>query len=305
MTQRGRFLYEDPNGTIFIKFEHPGKGVPIESIIPKSGRGAGFTDFRIADYLDLADLVLAAPKEWGAFCGTIDMNGVTKENPKKVSPPSPNLDFLKLRSTNGMNASRAAELFTIVIAYWQSNKEMGLEPGLVATLWHSGMGAEDIIAYIRRFTDADGKLVVGGAKDERGFQIMNTVLQTYKSIKCMQGDAILQQREMAKVMEKWLNATRAAELGSKEMGNAVLHWSDYRRLGLVDAAGAPVLTNVRKLAAFVFSKDAAPDFITTSTWAQANLAQKSAQNQMTSNAAKGLLKKKRKQGKVNRKRGRR
>lgn len=305
MKERGRFLYQDLDGVIFIKFEHPGKGVPIERLLPENGRGGGFADFKITDYFDLADLVLAAPKDWVEFCRTVDTTGATKERPKKVSPPPPNLDFLKLRSEDGMDADRSEALFEIVAAYWHSKNDLGLEPGLVAALWHSGMKADDIITYIRRFTNADGKLVIGGAKDERGFQILNAVLQTYKSVKGLDDDDILQQSEMAEVMETWLVATRAAKLLSTEMNNAVLHWSDYRRLGLVDAAGAPILSSVRKLANYVFTAGVSPDFNAVSIWVLSNLAHQSAQSQAPSNAAKGLLKKKRKQGKLNRKRGRR
>jgi hypothetical protein len=89
------------------------------------------------------------------------------------------------------------------------------------------------------------------------------------------------------------------------MSNAVLHWSDYRRLGLVDTAGAPILSNIRKLADYVFSADATPNFNASSTWSKANLARSSTPSPAASNAFKGMLKKKRKQGKLNRKRGRR
>ncbi len=305
MKERGRFLYQDPDGVIFIKFEHPGKGVPIELLLPESVRGDRFADFKITDYLDLADLVLATPKDWAEFSATVNASGATKDQPKKVSPPPPNLDFLNLRSGDGMDADRAEALFGIVAAYWHSKNNLGLEPGLVATLWHSGMKPDDILKHIRRFTNADGKLVLGGAKDERGFQILNAVLRAYKSTHGMDDDAILQQSEMATVMETWLVSTRVAKLQSAEMSYAVLHWSDYRQLGLVDAAGAPVLDNVRKLVQFVFLTDVPPDFSTTSAWSQTNFARASMPTQAVSNAAKGMLKKKRKQGKLNRKRGRR
>ena len=87
MKQRGRFLYQNAEKVIFITFERGTKGVPIESILPECGRGAGFKDFRITDYFDLADLVLAAPKEWAAFRQNLDLTGVTKESPKKYRPP--------------------------------------------------------------------------------------------------------------------------------------------------------------------------------------------------------------------------
>lgn len=182
---------------------------------------------------------------------------------------------------------------------------MGLEPGLVATLWHSGMTAADIIAYIRRFTDADGKLMIAGLKDERGLQILNAVTEVYKTAKGIELDTVLLQSQLTQILEIWMLATRSAKLGSAEMTNTVLHWADYRRLGLVDAASVPVLVNVRRLAAFVFSKEVIPDFNASEIWARVNLANTSTAIATTSSAAKGLLKKTRKQGKLNRKRGRR
>jgi hypothetical protein len=138
MKERGRFLYQDADGAIFIKFEHPGQGVPIERLLPESGRGDGFADFKITDYLDLAYLVLASPNDLTEFCRTVDTSGATKDQPKTVSPPPPNLDFLRLRCGDGMDADLAEALFGIVAAYWYGKNDLGLEPGLVATLGLGG-----------------------------------------------------------------------------------------------------------------------------------------------------------------------
>jgi hypothetical protein len=89
------------------------------------------------------------------------------------------------------------------------------------------------------------------------------------------------------------------------MSNSVLHWSDYRRLGLVDTRGAAQVQNVQSLAKHVFSTSPAPKFETVALWADANLVTLCPKPTATNSAARVLLKKKRKQGKLNRKRGRR
>ena len=205
-----------------------------------------------------------------------------------------------------MNPERASALFTVVAAYWSAPQNaMALEPGLVAALWHSGMTAEAIISYIRRFTNADGKLDLGGFKDDRGFQILHTVIQTYKAIKGHEDDTILMQPEIETLLKTWQASTRGAQLGTTEMANTVLHWADYRRLCLVDVDHKTNVENVRKLAGFVFSTDSIPNFEDVATWADANLKSDRPKLAKTNTAAQALLKKKRKQGKLNRKRGRR
>lgn len=306
MKQRGRFLYQNTKEVIFITFERGTKGVPIESILPECGRGAGFKDFRITGYFDLADLVLAAPKEWAEFCRHLDLTGITKDNPKKVSPPAPDLGFLNLRHEDGMDTAQSVELFKVVAAYWSAPKNtMALEPGLVAALWHSGMTAHDIIQYVQRFTNTDGKLSLSGFKDGRGYQILNTVTQTYRAVKGIGDDTVLLHSDLGRIIDTWLAATRAAVSGTPEMFNSVLHWSDYRRLGLVDRRGAAQIDNVRRLAQHIFSTRPAPKFETVALWVEANLAPLCPQPAAPNSAVRALLKKKRRQARLNRKRGRR
>ncbi|MEP3775587.1 MAG: hypothetical protein ABJM82_01040 [Shimia thalassica] len=108
---------------------------------------------------------------------------------------------------------------------------------------------------------------------------------------------------MGDLIERWLTATRSAPLKSTDASNSVLHWSDYRRLGLVDQAGAALQDQVRQVALQVFVHDAIT-FAELSAWVDENLppTQKTSDR---STAARAKLKKKRKQGKLNRKRGRR
>lgn len=309
MSKRGRFLYQDKDGVVCISFEHGQAGLPIDTLLPESMQGWDFNEVvsskKFLNYFDLADLVLAAPKDWAHFCQTVDVKGATKNNPIKVHPPAPNLDFLKLREGRGMDAKRAKDLFTIVTAYWHSKNDLGLEPTLVATLWHSGMTAKDIIDYIGKFTNAEGKLDFGGYKDERGFQILNAVIQSYKSIKGLPDDSVLQQTEVRTLMSIWLNTTRAAKPDTLDMQNSVLHWSDYRQLGIVDVNGLAQINNICELAKRIFSTETPPSFSELSTWANTNLKPMSSETMGSSKAVTAMLKKKRRQGKLNRKRRRR
>lgn len=303
MKQRGRFLYQNAQEVIFITFERGTKGVPIESILPECGRGAGFKDFRISDYFDLADLVLAAPKEWSEFSRNLDLTGVTKDSPKKVSPPAPNLDFLKLRNKEGMDAERSVNLFEIVAAYWSAPKNtLALEPGLVATLWRRGMPAADIIRSIQASTDKDGKMIKASG---RGHDIMHTVIEAYLEVKNLPPNAELSQDEMGELVERWLTATRSAPLKSADAANSVLHWSDYRCLGVVDQAGSVQVDQVRLIATKIFSINGQLSFKALSAWVDIYHPPQTASPSQRSTAARVMLKKKRKQGKLNRKRGRR
>ena len=128
MKERGRFLYKDDNGTIFIKFEHPGKGVPIESLLPENGRGAGFADFRITDYFNLADLVLAAPQDWKKFGQNANVQGVAKDKPAKLMLPPPNMDFLNLRTGDVSKACWFLLCSDASVGYGEAFKTQGDPP---------------------------------------------------------------------------------------------------------------------------------------------------------------------------------
>lgn len=172
MKERGRFLYQDPDGVIFIKFEHPGKGIPIERLLPPSGRGAGFSDFRVKDYFGLANMILTTPDEWEQAC--------MAASPAQITPSAPNLDYLHLRTPDGgMNEDRAAELFTVVAAYWENSTDLALKPGLVAAAWHKGMNAEEIIQFIRDNTQTDpksGQPKLVFAKGNLDVEVMSSLL---------------------------------------------------------------------------------------------------------------------------------
>ncbi len=166
MKERGVFVFKNAEGVILVGFERREKGVPIESLLPPSGRGEGFADFKLASYFDLAGLVLASPEDWANFGNSAGAKGATEAKPAKVTAPPIDLDFLKLRGENGeILPEKTAELFTIVAAYWQSNNTLALEPGLVPEAWRRGLNPDQILLFIRKHTTADGKFNPPKLKD--------------------------------------------------------------------------------------------------------------------------------------------
>ncbi len=301
MKERGHFVYRADDGTIMISFEKAGGSVPIETLLPDSGRGEGFGEFKLADYLGLADLVLAEPQEFAEFCRSVNPKGHSKDNPMRVSPPAPNVTYLKLRDGKGLLAARTAELFTVVAAYWQAKpKSMALEPGLVAGLWHRGLSASAIIKYVRDFTGSDGELHQPAG---RGPDIMNAVFKVFQRMRGLPENAVVPKDQISTMIDLWVQATRSAPPNSPELSNAALHWADYRRIGLVDQAGLANLDRVKALAERVFADDANTTFADAATFADTHWAMKNPASNAVTQAARAQIKKKRKQGKLNRKRG--
>ncbi len=246
-------------------------------------------------------MVLISAEAMQTYLQSLDMTGVTKANPAKVHVPPFDLDYLRLREPNGkLWPKQLQSLFTVVAAYWDHTPKLGLKTGLVAGLWRRGMSASDIIRSLEISTGPNGQLVKATG---RGHDIMSTVIDVYIASNGLAGDAEILQAEMADLVERWLSATRSAPLGSQDGKNTVLHWSEYRRLGLIDQAGVAQLDQVRRVAEQVFLRENVT-YAELEAWVDqsASVASKRAENEGT--VAQAMLKKKRKRGKLNRKRGR-
>lgn len=303
MPDRGCFIYTDDTNKLMVTFEKGHPGVPVETLIPDSAKGKAFAEFELSKYFALADMILVAPPEWASFCQTLDWTGVSETQSKTVNCPSPNLDFLHLRDGKGIHQAKAEELFTIVAAYWKAApKTMALEPGLVAGLWHGGMDAKAILAHIRQFTSPDGKL---STPTGRGVDVINAVHVAYQREKGFEPNKVMRQADTDQMLDIWIKATRSAVVGTADAENAALHWADYRRLGLVDQAGHANLKQLDRLAGKVFDKDANWAFADSVAWADRQTLSRHAATNQAANVVRSQLKRKRKQGKLNRKRGRR
>lgn len=306
MNERGVFLCQGEDGTAYVRFERGGYLIELDKLLPKSLKGQSFTDIRqsksIGQFFDLADMILISAEAMQAHIQSVDTAGVTKDNPIKTKLPAFDLDYLNLRGASGHpEPELMAEILSIIAAYWDGKGSMGIQPGLVASLWRRGMSASDIVRSIRASTGKDGQLIKATG---RGHDIMHTVIEAYLAGKCLSADAEIPQAEMGDLVERWLTATRSASLNSADASNSVLHWSDYRRLGLVDQAGAAQVAQVRQVALQVFAHDTIT-FAELSAWVDENLSPKQQSSDTGNAVARALLKKKRKQGKLNRKRGRR
>ena len=301
MSKRSTGVYAGENGEVMVTFETGVKGVPIEELLPPSGRGEGFADFLVADYFALAEVVLANPADVARLGGDPRVKSATKAAPARISLPI-DIDHLQLRTKgNALDADRTVELFEVVQAYWQAEQNsMALKPGLVAGLWRGGMDAATIIRCIRQFTGPDGQLL---PMTGRGPDIMFTVIDVYRQLQDLPKDTVLPQADMERLVLGWIRATRSVAVDSKDASNEVLHWADYRRLGLVDDAGRANLDRTRRVAERVFTTEPAPDFADLVAWTDSLNPKPTVPP--AAKAAQAKLKKKRKQARLNRKRGRR
>ncbi|PCH75116.1 MAG: hypothetical protein COC12_01845 [Rhodobacteraceae bacterium] len=237
MIQRGIFFYQDSEKVIRVSFEKKNKGVPIESLLPESGRGKGFGDFKVRDYFSLAKMVLVSPAEWAKF-GQAHKSIKLKPGQKApVSMPAPNLDFLKLRLPNGqIDPARTAELFTVVAAYWESKAELGLKPGLVARLWHEGMTPDAILQFVREHTKKDPKtsnpvLEIPGS--EGGQTAQHPGEKLLIELSKGQGGELVDPARMDKVL-LW---TRSLQPDDPNFKEPLALKMDFRQLGFFDDDG--------------------------------------------------------------------
>mgnify|MGYP000300727796 CR=1 FL=1 len=302
-------LYKGRDGLVYVGFGQSQSFIQLDRILPQSLRGLSYEQVRssnaIPQFFDLADMILISAEVMHVHIKAIDMAGASKANPVKTKLPAADWDHLRARDEAGTLLPRAMEaLFQVVAAYWEGKHAMAIEPGLVARLWRRGMRAEDIIRILQGYTGADGKLIKASG---RGYDIMHVVIEAYLAVQNRPRDAELTQEEMSCLVERWLAATRSASLGSKDAANSVLHWSDYRQLGLVDDAGAAQPEQVRRVARKIFSSDTPLTFEDLSDWVDTDLPNPTSPEPQHASTARAQLRKKRKQGKLklNRKRGRR
>lgn len=241
MNKRGRFLYFESDRTVFISYENQGKGVAVDRLLPKKFRGMRFDEVSVSkevrSFFDLADLVLASPHDWAAFGRSARAQTATKEKPAKVSPPSPDLEFLRLKLPNGdMDADRTSELFEVVRAYWKSEKDLGLQPGVAAHLWHEGSSSAAIIEFIRIHTKKDpktGKPVLNLSEPAAGQDEQTPAAKLVMELSKGKGGEVVDPDRANKVI-LWLRSLKPDDAKFNEPDAIKM---DFRQLGFFDDAG--------------------------------------------------------------------
>ena len=154
MKERGLFLRKGLDGTVYICFENDGTMLNLDPLLPAKLRGKNYEEAiksnSIAQFFDLADMIFITADGWSRHRQSLDMTGITKENPIKTKLPHFDLDYLNLRSPSGDPLpKKTAEILSIVAAYWESPKDMAISFGYVALAWHRGMPATEIIKFIQ------------------------------------------------------------------------------------------------------------------------------------------------------------
>jgi hypothetical protein len=304
--QDGDFgLYRDDEGVTRVTLRKGVAGVPLADLLPSSQKDK--PDFPIAAYFDRARLWMATPEQLQAW---------RKNFPAHRTGPSvhvdlPRIDLVayELECADGeLDTAALLSLFVSLGQLWVREPQIAPHLGLFHALFQSGMPADQIGQTIISMAERDalpksGIGSVGTMNASRGQKIMQTVVGVHNRLQGRDASAIVPPPEMEKMLVRWFSATRSLPMGAMGYDNPVLLWADFRRLGLIDASGREDLKAVQKMANFVLGGEVAPNFMEAVAWQDRQVSGQ-AVNGPSRKDARAHLRTKRKQGGLNRKRGR-
>lgn len=299
-------LYRDNEGVTRVTLRKGVAGVPLADLLPASQKDD--RDFPIAAYFDRARLWLASPEQLQAWRKTLPADGTGQS--VQVDLPRIDLAAYKLESADGhLHLEALQPLFVSLGQLWLHQPQIAPQLGLFHALFQSGMPADQIgqtiIAMVERDTlPKGGTGSVGAMNVTRGQKIMHTVIAVHNRLQGRDASAIVPPPEMENMLMRWFGATRSLPMGATGYDNPVLLWADFRRLGLIDASGREDLKTVEQLATYVLAAEDAPGFAEVVAWQDRQVSGK-AENGPSRKDAREYLRTKRKQVRLNRKRGRR
>lgn len=299
-------LYSDNEGVTRVTLRKGVAGVPLTGLLPPSQKDN--RDFPTAAYFDRARLWLATPEQLQAWRKTLATDG----SGSSVQTDLPRIDLAayKLESADGhLHLEALQPLFVSLGQLWLHQPQIAPQLGLFHALFQSGMPADQIGQTIIAMVERDaipkgGTGSVGTVNATRGQNIMHTVIAVHNRLQERGASAIVPPSEMERMMMRWFGATRSLPMGATGYDNPVLLWADFRRLGLIDATGREDLKAVEQLATYVLAAEDAPGFAGVVAWHDRQVSRQ-AVNGPSHKAAREHLRTKRKQGRLNRKRGRR
>ncbi|WP_273281306.1 hypothetical protein [Pseudooceanicola atlanticus] len=298
-------LYRDSEGVARVTLRKGVAGVPLADLLPPSQKDN--RDFPIAAYFDRARLWLATPEQLQDWRKTLATGGSVSS--VQVDLPRIDLVAYKLEKADGdLDADALVPLFVSLGQLWLHQPQIAPHLGLFHALFQSGMPTDQIGQAIISMVERDalpknGTGSVGTLTASRGQKIMHAVVAVQNRLQGRVPGAIVPPPEMEKMMMRWFGATRSLPMGAMGYDNPVLLWADFRRLGLIDASGREDLKTVEQLATYVLATEDAPGFAEVVAWQDRQVSYH-AKNGPPHKAAREHLRTKRKQGRLNRKRGR-
>ena len=305
-------LYPAEDGTIYTTFKRGDAGLPIEELLPASGRGDGFESFHIANYFDYAHLWFATPTQIEGLNKKITAANL-KPGQTTTTPRVP-IDlksYRLLRADGSVENDKLKQMFLAVASFWEQADPVKPIPGLFHQLHRQGMPPHKIAATIIQTRqiggiDSNGDINIEQAKTDPLYQIVAAAFMAYREHGGLEPDVLFQQDELDDFKSIWRGWTRSDTDTGSDIRDAAIIWQDYRRLRLIDHLGAANAANAKQLAQYILEQgDAGPDFEALVIWAENRFEQQVAAQATTSKTALKVLRKKRKAGRVNRKRGRR
>jgi len=305
-------LYPAEDGTIHATFKKGDAGLAIEDLLPASGRGDGFENFPIADYFDYAHLWFATAAQIDGLNQKIAKANLLPGQTTKVSRVPIDLKAYKLLgSGNVVDNGKLREMFLAVAVFWEQANPVNPIPGLFHNLYQQGMPLHNIAVTILRTRElsgmnSDGTVDLKRAKADPLYQITEAAFEGFREYRGLMPDVLFQQSEIDEFSTIWRRWTRSDGETTTDVRDAHIIWQDYRRLRLIDHRGGAITANAKRLALHILEQaDAEPDFEALVSWAEAQFEQQVTAQATQSKASQKALRKKRKMGRVNRKRGRR
>jgi len=305
-------LYPVEDGTIHATFKKGDAGLPIEDLLPASGRGDGFKNFPIADYFDYAHLWFATAAQIDGLNQKIAKANLLPGQTTKVSRVPIDLKAYKLlRSDDVVDNDKLKEMFLAIAVFWEQANPVNPIPGLFHKLCQQGMPPPKIAVTILRTRelsglDSDGTVDLERAKSDPLYQITEAAFEGFRQHRGLESDILFHQSEIDEFSTIWRRWTRRDGDTTADVRDAHIIWQDYRSLRLINHRGGAITANAKRLAQHILEQaDAEPDFEALVSWAEVQFEQQVTAQATQSKASQKALRRKRKMGRVNRKRGRR
>lgn len=304
-------LYPAKDGTIFATFRAGDAGMPLEDLLPASGRGEGFEDFPVADYFDYAHLWFATAAQIEALNKHVRDADLLPGQTTKVARVPIDLKAYKLLCRGGaIDNEQLKEMFLAIAMLWEQAKPVAPIPALFHGLYRQGMPPRKIAASLL-WAHQSGDVVNGALDLERikadpMYQITEVAFLVYAEHQGLGTQKAYKQSDIDAFKTLWRRWTRRDGDTVPETRDAYLVWQDYRRLRLIDAQGNANTANARLLAQHICERaDAKPDFDALAVWAEDQFEQQVTAQAVQSKTSQKTLRKRRKLGRMNKKRGRR
>ncbi|MGB0900990.1 hypothetical protein [Halocynthiibacter sp.] len=289
-------LWADKDGRVRGNLRKGEQGVLIEEILPHAGRGDGFADFPLGDYIKVSMLWLATAQQHTQSRKLIREAGL-KPGEKIEVPMDPlDLEAYDLLTDEGLlDYDRVKDLYGIIAILWNDGDVVQPVSGLLHPIWKTGDYSPVEIATQLMFTSRAENST--GLVQSKAFQFANILQSAYRAHQNIPLDQALSRAEGDQLLEKWTSATRKQpSLKSPDACH-----DDYSALGII-RHGEYDQAQIERVLRFILDPDSPRSFAQTYTFAKPFMDQENTVEQAKVKKALKSRKAERKRKKLGRKR---